>query len=50
MKKLRNLVSLALIVGLFASFAACTGSESGKEKVTILYPNWEEAVAYSHFS
>ncbi|MDD4727786.1 MAG: glycine betaine ABC transporter substrate-binding protein [Dysgonamonadaceae bacterium] len=50
MKKLRNLVSLALIVGLFASFAACTGSESGKEKVTILYPNWVEAVAYSHLS
>ena len=50
MKKLRNLLSLALIVGLIASFTACTGSESGKEKVTILYPNWVEAVAYSHLS
>ena len=46
MKKFRNLLSLALIVGLIASFAACTSSDDGKEKVTILYPNWVEAVAY----
>ena len=50
MKKFRNLLSLALIVGLIASFAACTSSDDGKEKVTILYPNWVEAVAYSHLS
>lgn len=50
MKKLRNLLSLALIVGLIASFTACTDSGDGREKVTILYPNWVEAVAYSHLS
>ena len=50
MKKFRNLLSLALIVGLIVSFTACTESGEGKEKVTILYPNWVEAVAYSHLS
>ena len=50
MKKLRNLLSLALIVGLMASFTACTSSDDGREKITILYPNWVEAVAYTHLS
>ncbi len=50
MMKFRNLISLALIVGLFASFTACTNSDDGKEKVSILYPNWVEAVAYSYLS
>ena len=48
--KFRNLISFALIVGLFASLTACTGSDDGKEKVSILYPNWVEAVAYSYLS
>ena len=50
MIKFRNLIILALIVGLFASLTACTSSGEKKEKVSILYPNWVEAVAYSHLS
>lgn len=50
MMKFRNIISLALIVGLFASFTACTESGDKKEKVSILYPNWVEAVAYSYLS
>lgn len=50
MMKFRNLISFALIVGLFASFTACSGGDDGREKVSILYPNWVEAVAYSYLS
>ena len=50
MMKFRNLISFALIIGLVASFTACTNSDDGKEKVSILYPNWVEAVAYSYLS
>ncbi len=48
--KFKNLISFALIVGLFVSLTACTNSDDGKEKVSILYPNWVEAVAYSYLS
>ena len=50
MMKFKNLISFALIVGLFVSLTACTNSDDGKEKVSILYPNWVEAVAYSYLS
>ena len=48
--KFKNLISFALIVGLFVSLTACSNSDDGKEKVSILYPNWVEAVAYSYLS
>ena len=50
MMKFKNLISFALIVGLFVSLTACSNSDDGKEKVSILYPNWVEAVAYSYLS
>lgn len=52
MMKLRNILILSLIVGLGITLFSCGGSsnESGKEKITILYPNWVEALAYSHLS
>ena len=50
MMKFRNLIIVALIATLFASFTACSGSDDGRKKVSILYPNWVEAVAYSYLS
>ena len=50
MTKLRKLISLALIVGLFASFTACSSSGEEKKKVRILYGNWVENIAYSYLS
>ena len=50
MTKLRKLISLALIVGLFASFTACSSSGEEKKKVRILYGNWVDNIAYSYLS
>ena len=52
MKKLRKLISLAVIVGLVVSFTACGNSSKAdeKEKVSILYGNWVENIAYSFLS
>lgn len=50
--KLRNLLSLFLVVGLAIAFSSCSNSKKGeqKEKVNILYPNWAEGVAYTHLA
>ena len=53
MNKLRNLLIISLIVGLGITLFSCGGGSSSatdKEKVTILYPNWVEAVAYTYLS
>lgn len=52
MRKLRNVISLVLIVGLFASLTACGNSskEDEKETVKILYANYLENIAYSYLS
>lgn len=52
MMKLKNLLILFLIVGLGTTLLSCgnTSSADKKEKVSILYPNWVEAVAYSYLS
>lgn len=50
MMKFRNLIIVALIATIIASFTACSGSDDGKEKITILYPNWAEGVAFTHLA
>lgn len=52
MMKLKNILILFLIVGLGTTLFSCGNSskDGQKKKVSILYPNWIEAVAYSHLS
>ena len=50
--KLNKKLILILIVALGTTLFSCGNSnkDGQKEKVRILYPNWIEAVAYSHLS
>ena len=54
MKKLRNLTGLFAAVTLLLFLSACGNSQKGgdqnREKVTILYPNWAEGVAFTYLS
>src|SRR5690554_1190647 len=54
MKKLRNLTGLFAAVTLLLFLSACVNSQKGgdqnREKVTILYPNWAEGVAFTYLS
>ena len=47
----KSLVSLLAVASLVFFMASCGGgSGSGKDEVTILYPNWAEGVAFTYLA
>lgn len=47
----RNFLSLFVVLIVAMLMVSCGGgSDSGKEKVTILYPNWAEGVAFTYLA
>ena len=52
MKKMKYLVSLLLAAAITLSMSSCGGSSSGgsSDKVTILYPNWAEGIAFTYLA
>lgn len=51
MLKLRNLLSLIIVAGLAFVVSSCgSGSPQNEKKVTILYPNWGEGIAFTYLS
>lgn len=52
MLKLRKILSLIIVTGLAFTISSCGGgsSQSNEKKVTILYPNWGEGIAFTYLS
>ena len=54
MLKLRNLLSLLIILSMAVVISSCAGGKKGSEEeqqeVTILYPNWGEGIAFTHLA
>ena len=54
MLKLRNLLSLLIILSMAVVISSCAGgkkdSEEEQQEVTILYPNWGEGIAFTHLA
>ncbi len=51
MLKLRNLLILIIVAGLAFAVSSCgSGSSQNEKKVTILYPNWGEGIAFTYLS
>ena len=47
----KSLLGITLMLSVALLIASCGGGAgSGKEKVTILYPNWAEGVAFTHLA
>lgn len=46
----RKTIAFTLIISLLVFLAACNSAGDDREKISILYPNWVEAVAYSYLS
>ena len=47
----KSFLSLLAVASLLFFFASCgSGSGSGKDEVTILYPNWAEGVAFTYLA
>lgn len=50
-KMKKRLLSITVLLSLALLIVSCGGGAgSGKEKVTILYPNWAEGVAFTHLA
>ena len=50
-KVLKSFLSITLMLSIALLIVSCGGrADSGKEKVTILYPNWAEGVAFTYLS
>ncbi|MGQ8335091.1 glycine betaine ABC transporter substrate-binding protein [Sunxiuqinia sp. A32] len=51
---MKNFTSLILALGIMLSIVSCTNSGAKKDndtkKVTILYPNWAEGIAFTHLA
>jgi len=54
MMKLKNLLSLFIVLSMAVAISSCSGGKKGSEEeqqeVTILYPNWAEGVAFTHLA
>lgn len=52
--KLKNLLSLFIVLSMAVAISSCSGGKKGSEEeqqeVTILYPNWAEGVAFTHLA
>lgn len=46
----KRFLGIAVILSFALLIVSCGGADSGKEKVTILYPNWAEGVAFTHLA
>lgn len=50
-KVMRKFLGITVVLSLALMAVSCGGGAgSGKEKVTILYPNWAEGVAFTHLA
>ncbi len=50
-KVMKKFLGVTLVLSLALMVMSCGGGAgSGKEKVTILYPNWAEGVAFTHLA
>ena len=50
-KVMKKLLGITVVLSLALLVMSCGGGAgSGKEKVTILYPNWAEGVAFTHLA
>ena len=54
MLKLKNLLSLFIVLSMAFAISSCSGGKKGSEEeqkeVTILYPNWGEGIAFTHLA
>lgn len=54
MWKLKNVLSLFVVLSMAVAISSCSGEKKGSEEeqpeVTILYPNWGEGIAFTHLA
>jgi len=54
MLKLKNLLSLFIVLSMAVAISSCSGGKKGsdqeQQEVTILYPNWGEGIAFTHLA